>query len=180
MRTDYIHKQELLHLLAALMPANRLALEISMATGLRISDVLNIRTEQIRTAKDRRISVRELKTGKSRRVVLPVELYERALILAGKIYVFENRMDYRRPRTRQAVYKDLKRIAKMYRVKENVAPHTARKVYAVGAYRRIGDLKRVQALLNHSSEAVTMIYAMADQLTRRREDPSGRLAQQEQ
>lgn len=168
MRTDYIHREELSHLLAALTPPNRLALEVSLATGLRISDVLNLRTEALRAAEDRRLSVRELKTGKTRRIKLTAELYERALSMAGKIYIFPNRHDWRRPRTRQAVYKDLKRAAKLFRVPLNVAPHTARKVYAVDQYHRDGDLKRVQKLLNHDREAVTMLYAMADELTARR------------
>lgn len=150
------------------MPQNRLALEISLATGLRIGDVLQLRSDALRAAAGRRLTVRELKTGKNRRVLLPVELYNRALSMAGKVYVFEHRLDYRQHRTRQAVFKDLKRAARLFRIRENVAPHSARKVYAVEAYRRTGDLKRVQALLNHSSEAVTMLYAMADELTARR------------
>lgn len=168
MRTDYIDKVELGHLLAALTPQNRLALEISLETGLRIGDVLNIRTEQLRGAKQNRFGVRELKTGKRRSIRLPVELMERALSEAGKVFVFENRLDWRKARTRQAVHKDLKRVAKMFRIRENVAPHSARKVFAVEQLRRTGDLARVQKLLNHESEAVTALYAMADQLTRRK------------
>lgn len=167
MRTEYIQAEELRHLLAALTPPNRLALEISLATGLRIGDVLNLRTEQLREAKQRRVSVKELKTGKTRRVQLPAELYERALWMGGKLYVFPHRNDWRRHRTRQAVFKDLKRIARMFRVKANVAPHSARKVWAVDKCRQTG-LKRVQALLNHADEAVTMIYAYADEMTARR------------
>lgn len=168
MRTDYIDKAELGHLLAALTPPNRLALEISLETGLRIGDVLNLRTDQLRKANQGRIGVRELKTGKRRTIRLPVELMQRAIGEAGKAFVFENRLDWRKARTRQAVYKDLKRIAKMFRIKENVGPHSARKVFAVEELRRTGDLARVQKLLNHESEAVTVLYAMADQLTARK------------
>jgi site-specific recombinase XerD len=150
------------------MPPNRLALEISMATGLRITDVLGIKTETVGKSADGRIGLRELKTGKVRRVKLPAELHERCLRLSGRLYVFEHRLDWKRHRTRQAVWKDLKRIARMFRLKENIAPHTARKIYAVGAYERTGELKRVQALLNHSSEAVAQLYALADELTARR------------
>jgi len=169
MRADYIHRQELQHVLAALTPPNRLAVEISMVTGLRISDVLGIKTEQLTGASERRLSVRELKTGKRRALKLPVELYERALAMAGRYYIFEHRLDVRRPRTRQAVNKDLARAADAFRVRgANLTPHSARKVYAVDEYHRTGDLARVQRLLNHSSEAVTMVYAMADTLTARR------------
>lgn len=165
-RADYVFKEEFQHVLAALTPENRLALEVSLYTGLRISDVLNLRTAKLAS----RMTVRELKTGKSRRVYLPVELLDRMRGLAGKVFVFENRRDYARPRTRQAVYKDVKRAAKAFRMpaRLQLSPHTARKIFAVTEYQRGHDLRRVQKLLNHSSEAVTMIYAMADRLTERR------------
>jgi integrase len=153
------------HILAALMPENRLALEVSACTGLRISDVLNLRTDRL----SERFTVRELKTGKNRRVRIPPRLLDRLIAGAGKIWVFEGRTDYRKHRTRQAVFKDLQRTAKMFRVKVHVSPHSARKIYAVGEYRRTGSLQRVRELLNHEDEAVTMLYAMADQLTERRQ-----------
>ncbi len=167
-RTDYIHRQELQHLLAALTAPNRLAMELSLATGLRIGDVLNMRTQALVGASDGRLTIRELKTGKNRRIRVPSELQRRALGMAGRVYIFEGRTDYRKHRTRQAVYKDIKRIARMFRLRCNIAPHTARKVFAVEQYKRDGNLARVQRLLNHSSEAITMLYAMADELTARR------------
>ena len=163
-----MHKEELKHLLAALTPPNRLAMEISLATGLRISDVLALKADEIRRSTDGRVTVRELKTGKTRRVKLSKELHRRCVALAGRAYVFENRQDWKRPRTRQAVWKDLKRVARLFRVKGNIAPHTARKVYAVASYARSGDLAKVQKLLNHENEAVTTLYALADELTARR------------
>lgn len=164
MRTDWIAREEYEHLLAALMPANRLALEIAETNGLRISDALSIKTAQLA----RRFTIKELKTGKSRRVYLSDELLDRAERTAGRIWVFEGRNDVRKHRTRQAVYKDLRRIAKMFRLSENIGTHTGRKIYAVEAYHRTGSLQKVQALLKHDKEAVTMLYALADQLTARR------------
>ena len=168
MRSGYIIREELSHVLGALMPANRLICEISAATGLRVGDVLALRTEQVE--KGRRFAVREEKTGKVRRVYIPENLHRRALQMAGHRFVFEGRLDGKRHRTRQAVYKDLMRAAGLFRLREHISPHTCRKVWAVNAYRESGgDLKRVQKLLNHESEAVTMIYAMADRLAQRRE-----------
>ena len=164
MRTDWVARAEYDHLLAALMPPNRLALEIAEANGLRISDALSIRTTQLA----RRMTIRELKTGKTRRVYLSDELLFRARRMAGRKWVFEGRLDWRKHRTRQAVYKDLRRIAKMYRLRERVGTHTARKIYAVAAYHRTGSISRVQQLLHHDREAVTVLYALADQLTARR------------
>lgn len=166
LRADYIYRQEFEHLLAALTTENRLALEVSLTTGLRISDVLNFRTCKLAE----RMTVRELKTGKSRRIRLSYELLLRLTAIAGKVFVFENRLSPLKHRTRQAVYKDLRRAAALFRIPAgiHVSPHTARKVYAVGQYKRTCSLAKVQELLNHSDEAVTMLYAFADVMVKRR------------
>lgn len=165
MRSGFMEINEFEHVLAALTPPNRLACEVSACTGLRIGDALNLRTGKL----GERMTVRELKTGKTRRIRLPSELLDRLVAQAGKIYVFEGRENYRKPRTRQAVYKDLERAARLFRVRgTHISPHSARKIYAVTEYRRTGSLQRVKELLNHSDEAVTMLYAMADEMTERR------------
>ena len=170
-RTDYISPEVFRLLLTALMPANRLALELSLATGLRISDCLAIRTDVLR--RTQRPTVTERKTHKRRRVYVPTALREALLRQAGRYFVFEGRFDERKPRTRAAVYKDLKRVARLYRldgkpIKRNIAPHSARKIYAVQDYHAHGSLERVQRLLNHSDEAVTMLYALADELAKKK------------
>lgn len=161
MRADYYFKLEVEHILAALMPRNRLACEVSLQTGLRIGDVLALKTPALAP----RMTVQEQKTGKNKRITLQKDTYERLLAFAGHTYVFPHRTDGKRHRTRQAVYKDLRRVRDLMRLKVNLCPHSMRKVYAVTEYGKDHDLKRVQKLLNHSDEAVTMIYAMADALT---------------
>ena len=163
-RSEWVSQDVMSHILAALTPENRLAITVSLLTGLRIGDVLNLRTRQLFSE---RLTVVEEKTLKRRTVRLPDKLREQLISYAGKIYVFPNRLDPRRHRTRQAVYKDIKRAAKAFRVHINITPHSARKCYAVAEYRRDFNAARVQRLLNHSSEAVTMIYAIADELTAR-------------
>lgn len=165
MRTEWIPKGEIIHILAALTPPNRLACEISLATGLRINDVLSLRPAQIYKS---RFTVREEKTGKTRTVYLPKDLQERAITCSGQHYVFEGRCNGRVHRTRQAVFKDLKRVAKIFGIKENVAPHSLRKIYAVEEYQKYGNLARVQKLLNHSSEAITQLYAFANIVDKRK------------
>ena len=163
MRSDYLKMSSFEHILAALMPENRLAILVSLTTGLRIDDVLHIKSADL--LKDR-FTVKEMKTGKTRRVRLDKKLRDEILRYSGKIYAFENRLDYKRPRTRQAVYKDIKRACECFRVKNlNVTPHSARKIYSVEEYKRTCSVEHVQRLLNHSSEAVTLLYALADQVT---------------
>lgn len=148
------------------MPLNRLAIEVSLSTGLRIGDVLHLKRSQVNK---QRFTIHEQKTNKARRIYIPDELQKALLQFGGEIYIFENRLDPKKPRTRQAVYKDLKRAAKLFRIKgANVCPHSARKIFAVGQYQKSGSLKKVQQLLNHSDEAVTMLYAMADEISARR------------
>lgn len=161
MRSDWVCHETISHVLAALMPPNRLAIEVSMRYGMRIGDVLSMRREDVVKGS---WTYKEQKTGKRRRIRLSKLLQERLLSQSGRVYVFEGRLDWRKHRTRQAVYKDIRRAAKAFRVPEHVSPHTARKIYAVDAYKRYGDIKQVQRLLNHSDEAVTMIYALADKL----------------
>lgn len=144
-------------ILAALTPQNRLVMRTALQTGLRISDVLELRPEQLKP----HFWVTERKTGKRRQVGLPEPLLSDLKNAAGVRWVFEGRSpDHHR--TRQAVWKDMKRAAKAFRLPVNAAPHSARKVYAVELMRKYGDIDRVRRALNHNSETVTMLYAMAD------------------
>lgn len=165
MRSGYVPTGELLHVLAALTPQNRLICELSLFTGLRVSDVLNLRSENFK----QRMVVKELKTGKKKSVKLPVQLFDRCLSSAGKIFVFEGRNDYRKHRTRQAVYNDIRRAAMLFRIKDvHLSVHSCRKNYAVDEFNKDHNLPRVQKLLNHDDVSVTMLYALADVLEKRK------------
>ena len=164
MKTEYLLHREVEHVLAALMPVNRVVMRVCIHTGLRVGDVLSLRTNQIAP----RFWVTEQKTKKRRIVGLPDDLLADMRKIAGKKYVFEHSNDPERHRTRQAVWKDVKRAARAFRLPQNVAPHSARKVYAVDLLAKYGDIAKVQRALNHSGPSVTMIYAMADQLYRQK------------
>lgn len=168
MKSRYVDEESLGHVLAALTPVNRVAARIALATGLRINDVLTLHTADVRKG---RFSVREQKTGKIRHVRLSNALRDEALAVAGTLYVFPGRSDGRRPRTRQAVYKDLRRAAGLFRLGAHISPHSLRKAYAVKLYKRTGSLEHVQKMLNHGDVAVTMIYALADVLSGRKGEP---------
>jgi integrase len=154
-------QKEVDHVLAALMPENRLAFRVSLHTGLRISDVLELRPEQLKA----QFWIVEKKTGKRRRVNLPAALLEDLRKNAGKYWVFPGR-DPKKHRTRQAVWKDIKRAAEAFRLPQNIGTHSARKVYAVELMQKYGDLERVAKALNHAKRypGTTLIYATADSL----------------
>ena len=163
MTTEYLLDREVEHVLAALMPSNALACQVSIHTGLRIGDVLKLRHDQLKP----RFWVTESKTGKRKLIGLPRELRD-ALELnwraqGGGEWLFPGR-DPRKHHTRQAVWKDVKRAAEAFRLDQNVAPHSFRKVYAVDLMRHYGDIDKVRRALNHENESVTMVYAMAAEL----------------
>ena len=164
MKTEYMLQREVDLILAALTPANRLVMRVALHTGLRIGDVLALKSAQLKP----HFWVTESKTGKKRQVGLPEPLLSDLEKSAGAVWVFEGRSPEKH-RTRQAVWKDVKRAARAFRLPANIAPHSARKVYAAELLERYGDLDRVRRALNHSSDTVTLIYAMAD-MQRRAKD----------
>lgn len=159
LRTDWVCHDDMAFVLRLLTPANALAIELALDTGLRIGDVLAIETDVLR--KGQRISVLEHKTGKTKRVYIPKKLHTRLLMQAGVRFVFQHRTDPMRHRTRQAVWADVKRAAKALRIKSNVAPHSSRKVYAVQVYKEKG-LEACRQALNHSDVNTTLIYLLSE------------------
>ena len=159
MRAEYIKGDEMGHILAALMPQNALICEVLLHTGLRIGDVLALRTEQIK----RQFWITEQKTGKRRRVNLTDDLVRRILSQAGEKWAFPGRR-HGDPKTRQAVWADVKRAAKAFRLPVNIGVHSMRKRYAVNLYAECRDVGKVQRALNHDRELTTILYAMADHL----------------
>ena len=156
-KTEYLLNREVDLVLAMLTDRNALIMRTALHTGLRISDVLALRTGQLAA----RFWVTESKTKKRRQVGLPEPLLSDIKKQAGETWAFESRRTGR-PQTRQAVWKDVKRAAKALRLPQNIGPHSARKVYAVELLSKYGDIDRVRRALNHSSGAITLVYALAD------------------
>lgn len=158
MRTEYLIDREVELVLHLLTYENRLVMRTLLHTGLRIGDVLRLRPGQLKP----NFWITEEKTGKRRQVGLPKPLLDDLRAAADKEWVFPGAKPGKH-RTRQAVWKDVKRAAQAARLTTNAAPHSARKVYAVELLRKYGDIERVRRALNHGGIEVTLIYAMADQ-----------------
>lgn len=173
MKTEWLLGREVDLVLAALTPENRLVIRTALATGLRIGDVLKLRPADLKP----HFWIREQKTGKARQVGLREPLLSDLRSAAGTDWVFPGR-NPKKHRTRQAVWKDVKRAAAAFRLIQNVGPHSFRKVYAVDLMHKYGDIAKVRRALNHGSETITAIYALADQQLcakyRRRRCGSGR------
>lgn len=158
MKTECLLQREVDLVLAVLTPENRLVMRVALHTGLRISDVLCLKTDQLKP----HYLVTEKKTGKRRQIGLPEPLLSDLKKTAGAEWVFEGRSTGKH-RTRQAVWKDVKRAAIAFRLPANIAPHSARKFYASELMEQYGDIEKVRRALNHRSDIIAMVYAMAHQ-----------------
>ena len=84
MTTEYLVRREMEHVFAALTPANRLVCRVCVSTGLRVGDVVALRTKQLA----QQFWITESKTKKRRRVNLTKELLSSLRAVAGPVWVF--------------------------------------------------------------------------------------------
>lgn len=157
MRAEYLIEKEVERVLDLLTYENRLVLRVLLHTGIRIGDALALRPWQLKP----NFWITEQKTGKRRQIGLPEPLLADLRSSSDSEWVFPGSKPGKH-RTRQAVWKDVKRAAAALRLTANAAPHSARKVYAVELLQKYGDIERVRRALNHGGLEVTLIYAMAD------------------
>lgn len=160
MRTFYLNPVIYNKLYACMQYKNVLALRVSLETGLRIDDVLSLRRQQLQK---RTLYGVAKKTKKSFRKVISQDLANRLREIQGEWYIFEGRLDPKKHRTRQAVWKDTKKAAKLLELQGNIAPHSARKTYGVEMFRDSG-ISTVKRELQHKDIHTTMLYAFADYL----------------
>lgn len=163
MKADYLSTDMWKILYNRMNYENALALRLSLETGMRVGDVVALKTENLNGTT---VRFTAQKTQKQACVEISKNLASRLKTISGKEYIFVGR-DGKKHRTRQAVYKDLKNVAKSFGVLENVTPHSARKTYAVEDYRKNG-IKACQKHLQHDNEIVTLIYALSDKITEER------------
>lgn len=160
MRTDYIKPSQYKAVLQLMEYENALALRVSLETGLRISDVLALTKDSLQA---RTVHFTASKTGKAGRAVLSADLAKRLRGISGSKWIFEGRSG-EKPRTRQAVWKDVKKATRALELRENVGCHSARKTFAVTDFQENG-LKQTQKDLQHDRAETTMLYAFSNILT---------------
>lgn len=163
--TEYVPPDELDCVLMCLLPTNRLVALTCLETGLRISDVVRLRPDDLSSGTE--FEITEQKTKKNRIVRISEQLRNDLLKNSGKYYIFPNTRNPTKHRTRQALWHDVKRAAFALRLDYCIAPHSLRKCYAVRKYHKTKNLQMVQNELNHSNIGITALYALADGLHRR-------------
>lgn len=146
-----------------LMLPNRLVLNLSKDTGLRIDDCLSIESAKFR----QKMTITEKKTGKKKKIYINSKLFRelqqyKNTVVCGKKFLFPHRTDEKKHRTRQAVWYDIKRACRALRCTENITPHSMRKMYAVSLFQKGYSIQEIKEKLNHDSEAVTILYIMSE------------------
>ena len=160
MRTFYLNPAVYNKMYAVMQYPNALALRTSLETGLRINDVLSLTPKQLN--KRTLIGIAS-KTKKPYKRTLSADLSKRLKEISGQFYIFEGRLSPHKHRTREAVWKDVKKAANILEIDGNIAPHSARKTYAVEKFKDSG-LAVVKKDLQHKDISTTMLYAFADYL----------------
>lgn len=140
-------------------PKHKLALEILYGCGLRASECLNLRKEDIRIS-EAILIVRQGKGMKDRIVALPSILKEKLTgsLLSGSEHslVFESERGGKLAiKTLQEI---VKQAAKKAHIQKRVHPHTLRHSYATHLLEQGTDLRIIQKLLGHSDIRTTEIY----------------------
>lgn len=144
---------------------DRTMLEMLYATGLRVSELVNLKFEQISF---RQGVVRIIGKGNKERLV-PVgeeamDWLENYMDLARKALLGERQCDYlfvtnrADGMTRQAFWHIIKRHAKKAGISKELSPHTLRHAFATHLLNHGADLRVVQLLLGHSDLSTTQIY----------------------
>ena len=160
MRSKWQTAERMADCLARMQRANALALIVCQATGLRISDVLLLASVQIMAAPV--MAVLEHKTGRISLIELPPALRDTLKAQCSECWVFPGRFGGHR--TRQAVWKDLKKAGGGREASKGLSPHSTRKIYAVGLLEALGSLKAVQEELGHTHLETTALYALSNML----------------
>jgi integrase/recombinase XerD len=140
-------------------------LELLYSSGLRISELINLKLENINLNEN---LVRVMGKGKKERIV-PIGDYAtyyldlyikeyRKLFLKQKIsdYVFINASGNKL--SRQSVFKMLQKRKEEKQIKTKFSPHTLRHSFASHMLENGADLRSIQELLGHSDISTTQIY----------------------
>ncbi len=156
-RSEYLPPECWRELYRVMQRANVNALRVSLETGMRIDDVLSMRPEDLSKSS---FSYVAKKTGKEGKAKLSHDLRVELKLGCGGYWVFPGRNPFKH-RTRQTVYKDLKKAVKLFGLEGQISPHSARKTFAVELRKTSGVLE-VQKALQHADVETTNLYAFAD------------------
>ena len=144
---------------------DKVMLEVLYATGMRVSELVNLRAENInlqigyiitkgKGSKERVVPLGEV----ALRWIKDYTRDVRIKLLKGRStdFIFLNRSGKRL--SRQGFWKAMKRYARILNTKKPISPHSLRHSFATHLLERGANLRSVQAMLGHSDISTTQIY----------------------
>ena len=144
---------------------NKAMLELMYATGLRVSELVELKLNDIDFSDD---IIRIMGKGSKERIIpmgdfaktyLEEYIYNhRNLMLKGNNceYIFLN--NHGKKMTRQGFFKIIKKLASDVGISTEISPHTLRHSFASHLLKYGADLRTIQELLGHSDISTTQIY----------------------
>jgi integrase/recombinase XerD len=144
---------------------DRTMLEVLYATGLRVSELVNLKLGQVNLNQG---VLRIVGKGDRERLIPlgeeAVQWVQQFLLGPRVEILLERQTDYLFPTrrgdrmTRQAFWHIIKRYAKKAGIEKELSPHTLRHAFATHLLNHGADLRVVQMLLGHSDLSTTQIY----------------------
>lgn len=149
----------------AFQSRNKAILELMYASGLRVSELINLKMENVNF--EMSIVITMGKGQKERMIPIGdyalkalytyICEYRNQLLIKGKSdYLFIN--NHGGKLTRQAVFKMIRSLAKEKGIKTELSPHTIRHSFATHLLENGANLRIIQEMLGHSSLSTTQIY----------------------
>jgi len=146
---------------------NRAMLELLYATGLRVSELISLKFENINLEE---CFVKITGKGNKERLVpfghkakIFLERYLRVRKKTNSEYIFLTRL--KKPISRIEFWRQLKEISIKAGIMKNITPHTLRHSFATHLLTAGTDIRFVQEMLGHSSISTTQIYTHVSQKT---------------
>jgi integrase/recombinase XerD len=144
---------------------DRTMLEVLYATGLRVTELINLRNSEINLTQ----GVLRVRGKGERERLIPLgdesQDWLRDFLAGPRVEILlERHTDYLFPTrrgdrmTRQAFWHIIKRYAKKAEIEGKLSPHTLRHAFATHLLNNGADLRVVQMLLGHSDLSTTQIY----------------------
>jgi integrase len=151
--------QEIKEVLLKQSYRNYMIFFVGINTGLRVSDLLRLKVDDIRGKKH--IVVKEQKTSKQKQFlinkVLRQELTDYMKNMDSNEYLFQSRIGENRPISRFQAYRILSEAGEKVGL-ERISCNSTRKTFGYHHYKKYKDVALLQKLFNHSAPHITMTY----------------------
>jgi len=136
---------------------SRLIISFLYGTGLRVSEIVNLKVQDINLAEKTGI-VKAGKGNKDRMFILSEKLIQNLKTFMDEHANYQYVFSKDKPLTTRNIQKIIKHMTKKANINKKVTPHTMRHSFATHLLEAGTDIRYIQALLGHSNLNTTQIY----------------------